>query len=62
MNNLQNTAKEISAILNKKLPIIEIIESSSAQGKSVAKIKLGSQIRYLSLIDDEPSLNSISIR
>jgi hypothetical protein len=43
------------------LPTIEIIESSSAQGKSVAKIKLGSQIRYLPLID-EPSLNSISIR
>jgi hypothetical protein len=62
MNNLQNTAKKISAILNKKLPTIEIIESSSAQGKSVAKTKLGSQIRYLPLIDDEPSLNSISIR
>jgi hypothetical protein len=61
MKNLQNTAKEISAILNKKLPTIEIIESSSAQGKSVAKLKLGSQIRYLPLID-EPTLNSISIR
>ncbi|NCQ83981.1 MAG: hypothetical protein GPJ00_05445 [Microcystis aeruginosa W13-18] len=61
MNNLQNTAKEISAILNKKLPTIEIIESSSAQGKSVAKIRLGSQIRYLPL-SDEPTLNSISIR
>lgn len=61
MNNLQNTAKEISTILTKKLPTIEIIESSSAQGKSVAKIKLGSEIRYLPLIDDS-TLNSISIR
>lgn len=61
MNNFQNTAKEISAILTKKLPTIEIIESSSAQGKSVAKIKLGSEIRYLPLIDDS-TLNSISIR
>lgn len=61
MDNLQNTAKEISEILKKKLPTIEIIESSSTQGTSVAKVRLGSEIRYLPLINN-PELNSISIR
>lgn len=61
MDNLQNTAKEISEILKKKLPTIEIIESSSTQGTSVAKVRLGSEIRYLPLINDS-GLNSISIR
>lgn len=61
MDNLQNTAKEISEILKKKLPTIEIIESSSTQGTSVAKVRLGSEIRYLPLINDF-GLNSISIR
>lgn len=61
MDNLQNTAKEISEILKKKLPTIEIIESSSTQGTSVAKVRLGAEIRYLPLINDS-GLNSISIR
>ena len=61
MDNLQNTAKEISEILKKKLPTIEIIESSSTQGTSVAKIRLGSEIRYLPLIKSS-NLTSISIR
>lgn len=61
MDNLQNTAKEISEILKKKLPTIEIIESSSTQGTSVAKVRLGSEIRYLPLINDS-GLSSTSIR
>ncbi|MCA2504931.1 MAG: hypothetical protein IM550_10745 [Microcystis sp. M54BS1] len=61
MDNLQNTAKEISEILKKKLPTIEIIESSSTQGTSVAKVRLGSEIRYLPLFNDS-GLSSTSIR
>ena len=61
MASLQNTAKEISEILKKKLPTIEIIESSSTQGTSVAKVRLNNEIRYLPLIKS-PNLTSISIR
>lgn len=61
MDNLSTIAKDISAILKKKLPTIEIIESSSIQGTSVAKVRLNNEIRYLPLIKN-PNLTSISIR
>lgn len=61
MDNLSTIAKDISAILKKKLPTIEIIESSSTQGTSVAKVRLNNEIRYLPLIKN-PNLTSILIR
>jgi hypothetical protein len=58
---IEATAKEVSQILKTKLPTITIIESSSSQGKSVAEVRLGNEVRYLSLVETN-SFSTVSLR